>query len=144
MNLSASKSLLPEHRVLQNYSLVVLTQTLGLSSKRQGHLLTAGQKNALSSGDKEGAKLKQGQPAEVCATELEPAIWADTWVRQSVHQTTLDAAGQKAQGVQQREQEELIDKLISDKLKDRFGSDPEDEETEEDSDEDEETEDEET
>lgn len=38
-----------------------------------------------------------------------------------------------------REQEELIDKLISDKLKDRFGSDPEDEETEEDSDEDEET-----
>ena len=58
MNLSASKSLLPEHRVLQNYSLVVLTQTLGLSSKRQGHLLTAGQKNALSSGDKEGAKLK--------------------------------------------------------------------------------------
>ena len=38
-----------------------------------------------------------------------------------------------------REQEELINKLIDDKLKERMGDDPEDEETEEESEEDEET-----
>lgn len=38
-----------------------------------------------------------------------------------------------------REQEELINKLIDDKLNERMGDDPEDEETEEESEEDEET-----
>ena len=38
-----------------------------------------------------------------------------------------------------REQEELINRLIDDKLNERMGDDPEDEETEEESEEDEET-----